>query len=146
MPELAAIVSTFTLAFFYFWAAIPAGLALGLAPLVVIATTSLSYISGAALVVFVGGRVREWVMKRLGKERVLNPDSLLGKAWARFGVIGLGLLAPMTIGSQAGAAVAIALGSPPRKAFLWLCVGGIAWSVLLTVLVSVGMLVGGAVS
>ena len=146
MPELAAIVSTFTLAFFYFWAAIPAGLALGLAPLVVIATTSLSYISGAALVVFVGGRVREWVMKRLGKERVLNPDSLLGKAWSRFGVIGLGLLAPMTIGSQAGAALGIALGSPPRKAFLWLCVGGIAWSVLLTVLVSVGVLVGGAVS
>ena len=146
MPELAAIVSTFTLAFFYFWAAIPAGLALGLAPLVVIATTSLSYISGAALVVFVGGRVREWVMKRLGKERVLNPDSLLGKAWSRFGVIGLGLLAPMTIGSQAGAALGIALGSPPRKVFLWLCIGGIAWSVLLTVLVSVGMLVGGAVS
>ena len=48
MSDLPAIASIFGLAFFYFWPAIPAGLALGLSPLIVIATTSLSYMSGSA--------------------------------------------------------------------------------------------------
>jgi len=140
MPDLAAIASIFGLAFFYFWPAIPAGLALGLPPLVVIATTSLSYMSGAALVVIVGGRFRQWVMARLGRDNVLKPDSLLGRAWARFGVIGLGLLAPMTIGSQLGAGLGITLDNRPMKVLFWLCIGGLAWSILLTALVSLGVL------
>ena len=140
MPDFAAVGSIFALAFFYFWPAIPAGLALGLSPLVVIATTSLSYMSGVVLVVVVGGRFRQWVMNRLGRDSVLKPDTLLGRAWARFGVIGLGLLAPMTIGSQLGAGLGVTLDNRPRMVLLWMCIGGMVWSILLTVLVSLGVL------
>lgn len=140
MPDFAAVASIFGLAFFYFWPAIPAGLALGLPPVIVIATTSLSYMSGAALVVLVGGRFRQWVMARLGRQDVLAPESLLGRTWARFGVMGLGLLAPMTIGSQLGAGLGVTLDKRPMKVLLWLCVGGLAWSIALTTLVSLGVL------
>jgi hypothetical protein len=140
MPDLAAIVSIFGLAFFYFWPAIPAGLALGLSPFIVIATTTLSYTSGVALVVVVGGRFRQWVMNRLGRQDVLKPNSLLGRVWERFGVIGLGLLAPMTIGSQLGAGLGVTLDKRPARVFLWMCIGGLVWSIILTALVSLGVL------
>jgi hypothetical protein len=136
---LPQIVSIFGLAFFYFWPAIPAGLALGLPPLVVVLTTSLSYACGVALVTLLGERVRDWALRRLGRAAALNPESLVGRTWGRFGVIGLGLAAPMTIGSQAGAALGIALGAPSRRLFLWMGVGALAWSILLTVLVLLGV-------
>ena len=41
--------------------AIPAGLALGLSPLTVIFTTTLSYASGAAVITLLGGPLRAWL-------------------------------------------------------------------------------------
>lgn len=137
---LPKLVSVFALAFFSFWPAIIAGMALGLPPLLVIATTTASYACGAALVTLLGGRARDWVLKRLGRETTLDPDSIVGKVWKSFGVIGLGLAAPMTLGAQLGAAVAVALDAPPRQVFLWMTIGGLVWSMLLTALVSLGVL------
>lgn len=144
MDELIAalpkIASIFGLAFFYFWPAIPAGLALGLPPALVIVTTTLSYGCGAALVTVLGERVRGWILRRIGKKAALNPESLVGRVWARYGTAGLGLAAPMTVGSQIGAALGLALDARPRRLFAWMCVGGLAWSVLLTVLTTMGVL------
>lgn len=140
MPDFAAIISIFGLAFFYFWPAIPAGLALGLSPLIVILTTSLSYIAGVAAVTLFGTRLRDWILQRLGKKATLDPDSLAGRIWTRFGVPGLGLIAPMTVGSQIGAAVGLMLNARPRQLFIWMCIGAVAWSSLLTALVALGVL------
>ena len=60
---LPKLLSIFALAFFYFWPAIPAGLALGLPPLLVIITTSLSYACGVVVVTLLGERVRGWVIR-----------------------------------------------------------------------------------
>lgn len=140
LTTLAACASIFGLAFFYFWPAIPAGLALGLPPLLVIATTTLSYLCGAALVTLAGGRARAWILRRLGQRAVLNPDSLLGRAWARAGLVGLGLAAPMTVGAQMGAALGVALDAPPRRLLLWMGLGALGWSALLTALAMLGVL------
>lgn len=140
MTLLPAILSTFSLAFFYFWPAVPAGLALGMPPLLVILTTSASYALGVALVTVAGEAVRTWIMRRMGKRAILQPDSFIGRVWERYGVVGLGLLAPMTIGSQLGAALGVTLGAPRNRLIFWMCVGGFLWSVVLTALVSLGVL------
>jgi hypothetical protein len=137
---LPKVLSIFALAFFYFWPAIPAGLALGLSPVVVIITTSLSYACGAAVVTLLGERVREWVMRRLGRKADANPDSLIRRIWKKYGLVGLGLLAPMTVGAQIGAAVGLALNGQPRRLFLALALGGLVWSIALTAAVSLGIL------
>lgn len=138
--ELPKLLSIFSLAFFYFWGAIPAGLALGLSPVVVILTTTFSYMCGVALVVLPGERLRAWIMKRLARKTTLNPDSLAGRMWERFGLAGLGLAAPMTLGAQVGATLGIALNARPRRLFLWMFAGAFGWSVLLTVLTMMGVL------
>jgi hypothetical protein len=112
LADLPKIASVFALAFFSFWPAIPAGLALGLSPLVVIVTTTLSYTLGVALVALFGGRVRDWVMQRLNRSSTAHSDSRLRRIWDRFGVAGLGLAAPMTVGAQIGAALGLLLNAP----------------------------------
>lgn len=138
--DLPKIISIFGLAWLYFWPSIPAGLALGLSPLVVIITTALSYASGAAVITLLGGPLRTWLMKRIGNRASANPGSRLYRIWERFGMIGLGLAAPMTVGAQIGAAIGMALNAPPRRLFLWMVLGGLLWSIVLTVLVSLGVL------
>ncbi|MBZ0290772.1 MAG: small multi-drug export protein [Anaerolineae bacterium] len=144
MQEIAVlipkIVSIFALAFFYFWPAIPAGLALGLSPLAVILTTSLSYATGVAVVTLLGERVRASVMKRLGRKAEVKSDGFLRRVWDKYGMVGLGLLAPMTVGAQIGAAIGLALNGKPRNLFIALALGGLAWSIALTAAVTLGVL------
>jgi hypothetical protein len=139
--EVVKVASIFALAFFSFWPAIPAGLALGLAPVTVVATTTLSYAAGAALVALFGGAVREWVLRRVlrSRERVV-PSGWLDGMLRRYGLVGLGMAAPMTVGAQIGAVIGLTLDMPPRRLFLWLTMGALAWSVLLTVGVLLGVL------
>jgi hypothetical protein len=140
LADLPKIASIFALAFFSFWPAIPAGLALGLAPVTVIVTTTLSYSTGAALVALFGGPIRDWIMKRIGDRSALASQGRLRQIWDRFGIIGLGLAAPLTVGAQIGAAIGLALNAPPRRLFLWMALGGLVWSIALTALVSLGVL------
>jgi len=144
LDDLAALIpkllSIFGLAFFYFWPSIPAGLALGLSPLVVILTTSLSYAAGGAVVTLLGERVRDWIMNRLGRSGPVNPDSRIRRIWDQYGMIGLGLIAPMTVGAQVGAAIGLALNGKPRPLFLWMALGGLTWSIALTTAVTLGVL------
>jgi len=140
LDQLPAIASVFGLAFFSFWAAIPLGLALGLNPLVVIATTTISYAAGVAAVTLLGGRVRAWIMARLARGGTPDPNSRIAKIWDRYGVVGLGIAAPLTLGAQIGAAFGIALNANPRRLFVVMSLCALAWSILLTALVSLGVL------
>lgn len=138
--DLPKIISIYGLAWLYFWPSIPAGLALGLSPLTVIVTTALSYASGVAVITLLGGPLRAWLMKRIGSRTTVNPGSRLYRIWERFGLVGLGLAAPMTVGAQIGAAIGMALNAPPRRLFLYMALGGLLWSIALTLLVSLGVL------
>ncbi|HVO43229.1 MAG TPA: small multi-drug export protein [Aggregatilineales bacterium] len=140
MADAAKIVSTFGIAFFSFWWSIPAGLALGLPPLVVMITSTVSYSAGVVIVLVVGQPIRDWLMRKLGAKATGNPNSLVRRAWDRFGIIGLGLLAPMTIGSQTGALLGLALNAPPRKLLLWMVIGAMGWALILTGAVLLGVL------
>ncbi len=137
LPQL---VSVFAIAFISFWAAIPAGLALGLGPIPVVITTVLSYASGVGVVVLVGKPLRDWLMRRFGKKIKTDGDSLIQRAWKRFGVIGLALLAPMTVGAQTGALVGLTLGVPPRRLLIAMSLGAMAWAIVLTGAVLLGVL------
>jgi len=60
--------------------------------------------------------------------------------WSKYGVAGLGALAPVLIGAHIGAAFAVALGAPPKKVMLWFAVGIAFWSVIATCLTGAGVL------
>jgi hypothetical protein len=132
--------SIFAWAFFSFFTAIPAGVALGLAPLLVGLTAWLSYTAGVIVVVLLGKPVQTFFMKRFGGEAASRPDSPIRRAWDRFGVIGLALLAPVTIGAQTGAVIGIALGAPTRKLVISMSLGAAIWSGVITLAVALGIM------
>lgn len=144
--EIPKILSIFALAFFTFWTAIAAGIALGLPPLVVILVTTLSYSSGAALVTLFGDRVRDWLTRRRNKngdQQEEQPESAMQarirRIAERYGALGLGLASPMTLGSQLGSLLGIALNIPPRRLFLGMVLGALAWSIVLTLITVAGV-------
>ncbi len=141
LAEIAKSLSLFVWAWLSFWSAIPAGLALGLHPLAIIIITSSSYFSGILIVLLPARSVREWAMRRFGKDLddSTQDDRLYMRLWKRYGVIGFGLIAPMTVGAQLGAIIGVALNIPRNKLILWMTIGVIAWSIGLTMLAVAGV-------
>jgi uncharacterized membrane protein YjjB (DUF3815 family) len=54
-------------------------------------------------------------------------------------VAGLGLLAPMTIGSHTGALLGLALKARPRALLIWMTLGALGWSLLLSAIALLGL-------
>lgn len=133
------IVGIFGLAFFSFSSSIPAGLALGVEPLAVATTAFFSYIAGVMVVILLGEPLRQRLLQRFGHKFVHNPDSRFRRIWDRFGLVGLALLAPMTIGAQVGTVIALYLGAPPRRLIVLMALGAALWAVALTVIIVLGI-------
>jgi hypothetical protein len=126
---LGGCAATFLLGFFYFVGAIPAGFAAGVPVWLAAVAAWLGYAAGAAVILVAGTPARDWVARKLGIPQVRDPQKWIWKVWARFGLIGLGLVAPVTIGPQIGALLALAVGERPMKTFLSLSLGVLPWCV-----------------
>jgi uncharacterized membrane protein len=135
LPKLGSI---FTLAFIYFWASIPTGIALEVPPTIVLLTAWVSYTAGVVVVVLLGTPARAALLKRFGGKGASNPDSLIQRAWNRFGLIGLAVLAPVTTGAQIGALIGLSLGAPPRKLVGAMSLGAALWGVIITLITALG--------
>jgi uncharacterized membrane protein len=136
---LSRLIGVFGLAFFSFSYAILAGLALGLGPVVIAVTAWASYTLGVVLAILLGDPVRKRLLARFGGKLTSNPHSAVRRAWDRYGLIGLSLLAPMTTGAQIGAILGLSLGVPPRRLAVGLALGGALWSIGLTAAATLGV-------
>ena len=134
-----AIISTFGLAFFYFIAAIPAGAALQLPIWIAAITAGVSYAAGVIVVVLIGAPLRERITKRFNISTTHDPNKLIWRVWDRYGLIGLSLLAPVTLGAQIGALIGLSLGIKPRSLILAMSLGIIPWCVGIGVAVALGL-------
>ena len=75
--------------------------------------------------------VRKWFIKwRYGNKS--PKKGRISNIWNKYGSIGLGLLSPLLFGAPLGAALGIGLGAPKDSLLLWMAIGIVIWSVLLT--------------
>ncbi len=133
------IATAFGLGFLYFLGAVPAGAAAG-APVWVAAVAAWAgYSAGGAVVLSAGAPLRAWLVRRLKIPVARDPSKLVWRVWGRWGLVGLGLLAPVTVGPQAGGILALAVGERPFRILVALSAGVIPWCVLFAVLVSFGV-------
>ncbi|MCL5985426.1 MAG: small multi-drug export protein [Actinobacteria bacterium] len=114
------------------WTAIPVGLALKLNPVVVGTTAAIGAVLGAIIVVLLGERVRVWLVRRHSGKDKKERHRLIHRIWRRYGVIGLGLLAPLLTGAPLGVALGFILGAPAGRLLFWTSIGIVFWSVGLT--------------
>ena len=137
MDILLKVLTVFGLAAVELWAAIPAGLALDLHPVLIGVVSAAGAILGVIVILVLGERVRSWLLRRRGGEK--RQHGRIYRIWVRYGVVGLGLLAPLLTGAPLGTALAIAFGAPPGRLLLWMSVGIAAWSALLTTAAALGL-------
>jgi hypothetical protein len=133
-----AMLTVFGLGIAYFLAAIPTGVAMRLDPVVAALCAWTGYIAIAAAVLSVGSPARKWLVKKFNISLQPNPEKLLWRVWMRWGLPGLGLIAPVTCGPYFAALIALALGERPRRVMLWIALGVIPWCVLFAVLAGTG--------
>ncbi len=121
------------------WAAIPAGLAIGLNPLLTGIASALGSVVAAVLVAFLGDRIRNWLIKRRSGKKTGKENSRIYRVWNKYGIIGLGLLAPLLTGAPLGAAIGISLGASPARLIIWMVIGIIVWTIILTIIGTLGI-------
>lgn len=121
------------------WAAIPAGTALQLHPLLNGIASALGAVIGAAVTIFFGDRLRQRLLrKKENKENKERQRGRIYKIWEKYGVIGLGVLSPLLTGAPLGAAIGISLGASPGRLIFWMSIGIVIWTILLTIISILG--------
>ena len=129
MRLLLALPLTAALGALTLWAAIPAGLVLGLPPVLSgIAATS-GGLLGAVIVTIAGERLQRWLYsRRFFSQRRERVERL----WNRYGLIGVAFQSPVFAGTLLSTLVALGLGAPARKLLFWISVSLVFWGGVLT--------------
>ncbi|WP_028552796.1 small multi-drug export protein [Paenibacillus sp. UNC451MF] len=120
------------------WAAIPLGFALKLHPVMTAFLSSLGSIASAIVVIFFGSSLRNWLVRRF-QSKSGGRGGTMTRIWHKYGIAGLGLLSPLITGAPLGAAIGISFSAEPRKLFLWMTIGIVFWSAVLTAAVAYGV-------
>ena len=135
---MTGIVTALGLGFLYFISAIPAGVAAH-APVWLAATAAwLGYSAGGLVVLVAGAPLRTWITRKMKIDLKPDPTKLFWRIWHRFGLWGLGFVAPVTVGPQVTAVIALALGESPRRIQLAISLGVLPWVVALGFLTAFG--------
>lgn len=138
MSLLSALFLAFGLGFLYFISAIPASVAAG-APLAAASIVAWAgYFMGPLVVLLLGAPLRSWLAKKWNLSFEPDERILFWRIWNRYGIIGLGLIAPITIGPQVSALILLALGVRPLKILLSIGIGAIPSTIGLAVIANVG--------
>lgn len=135
---MAGILTAFGLGFVYFISAVPASVAAG-APLWAAALSAwLGYSAGGLAIIVAGAPLRTWVLRKCAISTKPDPTKLFWRIWTRFGLFGLGFIAPVTLGPQVTAAIALVLGERPVKIQLAIFLGVAPWVLLFACLTAFG--------
>jgi hypothetical protein len=136
---MTGLITAFGLGFLYFISAIPAGVTAH-APVWLAAFAAwLGYSVGGLVVLMAGAPLRSWITRKLKINPTPDPTKFFWRVWRRFGIWGLGLVAPVTVGPQATAVIALALGESPRRIQLAISLGVAPWAVVLGALTAAGL-------
>jgi len=131
--------AAFGFGFAYFVVAIPSGVALGLPVAMAAAVAWLGYSAGGAVMVVAGEPARKWLVAKLRIPTERDSTKWVWRLWDRAGLAGLALLAPVTVGPQAGAVLALVIGEPGWKVATFFSLGVIPWCVLFGILTAMGV-------
>jgi hypothetical protein len=136
-----AALSAFWLGFFYFVAAIPSAAALGLPAAWAAVVAVAGYSTGAGVVLLAGTPLQRWWKKRKAATLHAAPAKgvpLWKKAWNFGGLWMFGLIAPVTIGPQVGALIAVGLGEKPLRIWAAFTAGVIPWALAFAIATQLG--------
>lgn len=130
---LIKLLSVFAFGMIGLWEGIPLGFVLKLPPVLTGIFSALGTTFATLLVLILGERVRTRLVRRRPQATEDVPrERLIDRVWRRYGIIGLGLLAPCLTGAPIGIAMGLVLRAPAGRMLFWLLIGIVVWTVILT--------------
>jgi hypothetical protein len=142
MDSVIKILTVFGIGIIELVAAIPAGFAMGLHPIWVGVASICGALAGVMGIGLLGERARSWILRFHGKRSAGSDGEKKGlvfRVWTRYGVIGLGLLAPLITGVPLGVTLGVAFGAPNKPLMFWSSLGAILWGVVITFGIALGI-------
>jgi hypothetical protein len=112
-------------------AVVPAGIVLGLDPILTVLFASVGNIITIAVFAYGGGALRSWIMsRRLAKGKELESPKFVKaqQAFDKYGIYGMAALGPILIGTQFAAAASVAAGVKPLKASVVISAAMVIWA------------------
>ncbi len=135
--DLVKALPIFGLSMIDIWGAVPIAYVLKFTPIQIVLLTIVGSIVGILVIILIGEPIKRWLAKRHTTNR---KESAIKRIWLKYGVIGLGLIAPIVSGSSIGMAVGLIFGAKTGKLLFWMSVGIIFWCIVLTYLGYLGIL------
>lgn len=135
---LSKYISVFLIGMVELWAAIPAGFAFKLHPVIIAAISAAGATTSALLVLIIGEPLRAWLLK-FKKQPDRPLDGRIRQVWDSYGIPGLCLIAPLLVGAHLGAAIGLTLGGSKKKIAVWMAVSCLLWSALFSAFGKMGL-------
>ena len=124
-------------------AVVPAGILLGLDPVLTVVSASVGNIITIAVFAYGGGAIRKWIISRRiakGKEAESPKFVKAQQAFDKYGIYGMAALGPVLIGTQFAAAASVAAGVKPLRVTVLISAAMVIWAVVIAwVMVALGV-------
>jgi membrane protein YqaA with SNARE-associated domain len=119
------ILTVAGLATFEIYAAIPAGFAFGLSPIVIFLASLIGGLLGVFVAAYLGDKIKSLAstFRNNKTEKIKKEPGFVLKIWEKYGVIGLGLLGTMTVGAPISIGIGVGFNVPTNKMVFWCSLG-----------------------
>lgn len=118
---------------------IPVGLALKAHPILTASLTALGSITAVLILNYSGSSFKTWVYSRIGLDRLEKKKGKFNVLMDKYGVVGLGLIASGTIGPIATILLGLLTLGDTSRLILYLILGIVLWSFVLTAVAVLGV-------
>ncbi len=113
---------------------VPVGVALKANPIITAGFTALGSITTVLIIYYSGESFKKWLFKRMGENRLERKKKKFTHLMDRYGTIGLGLIVSGTLGPIPAVLLGLAVVKNTTRLMVFLVIGIILWSVMLTTL------------
>lgn len=110
--------------------AVPLGVIYKINPITVVVMSVAGAVTGVIILLFVGGKIKDFIMKKVKKKYDMK-DSKLIHIWEKYGVIGLGVIGSIIVGSPVIAVLGVILNVNKKRLILYTTIGIFIKAVLL---------------
>jgi len=112
--------------------AIPLGIMLNTPPPSICLMTILGASTMVIMIYVLSSRIRQFVLKKMNKNRLNKKKMKTNKLVTKYGVIGLGLLGTVIMGPHITMLMGLLVVNEKTKLLVWIIIGILLWATILT--------------
>lgn len=118
---------------------VPVGFAVGASPYITAIFTALGSLTAVFVLFFSGSAIKRRILRIYGNKKTEKSKGRVARIMDKYGVIGLGLLAPGVIGPILTVILGVLLVEKSRRFMIFLSMGIILWSAALTIIGAISL-------